>query len=309
MAGGANMTHERIIVAGASGLIGSALVESLRRDGVEVLELVRRETQSAFEREWHPERGELDAELLRGAKATVNLGGASIGRLPWTRAYRETLWNSRVQVTRTIAGALSELGSDAPHFVSASAVGYYGDQPGVVLTEAAPAGSTFLARLCVAWEAEARAAHPAAPVALIRTAPILHPDGVLKPLMRLTKLGVSGPLGRGTQIWPWISLADEVRAIRHVIDTRLSGPVNLTGPAPASATDIGRAIAAALHRPYLLPAPAWALRLGLGRDAADGLLLPDARVRPERLLETGFEFTHPTAEAAIASALGHASSR
>ena len=134
--------------------------------------------------------------------------------------------------------------------ISASAVGYYGSVPGQVLTEASPPGNTFLARLCVAWEAEAALAGPGARVATLRTAPIVHPEGVLKPLILLTRLGLGGPIGRGTQVWPWISLEDEVRGIRHVIDSQIAGPVNLTGPTPASANDLGFALAVRMNRPF-----------------------------------------------------------
>ena len=146
-------------------------------------------------------------------------------------------------------------------------------------------------------------AGPSARVALLRTAPVVHAEGVLKPLMLLTRLGLSGPLGLGTQVWPWISLDDEVRAIRHVIDGDLEGPVNLTGPTRATANDLGFALARRMNRPFLLRAPGWALRLALGPDAADALLLSDMPVVPERLEASGFSFTHPTVEDAVAAAV------
>lgn len=298
------MTVSRIVVSGSSGLIGSALVRSLQADGIEVARLVRHPPRSRAEIAWRPGERPLDPAVLEGAAAVVNLNGASIGRLPWTRGYRTMLLESRVQPTRTLATAIRELGSAAPAFISASAVGFYGDRPGERLTEASGPGETFLARLSAAWEQEARRAGDAAPVALLRTAPLLHPLGVLKPLMLLTRLGVSGPLGGGAQVWPWISLEDEVRAIRHVIDRELIGPVNLAGPEAASANEIGSALARRMRRPFLLPAPGWALRLGLGSDAADSLLLADAEVVPSVLGESGFAFTHPTVQQAIASALG-----
>lgn len=304
-----------VIVSGASGLVGSALVGSLRADGTRVTRLARRAPQAPDELQWQP--GErLDPELIAGATAVVNLNGASIGRLPWGKRYRQQLIDSRLTPTRTLATAISELGDAAPHFVSASAVGYYGDRPGEVLSESSTAGSTFLAALSAEWEAAALPASTAVRargggtraaagprVTLLRTAPILHRRGVLKPLILLTRLGISGPLGHGTQIWPWISLDDEVRAIRHVIDTGLTGPVNLTDPTPATASEIGRAIAAQLGRPYLMPAPAWALRLALGRDAADSLLLSDANVAPAALAASGFHFSHRTAAQAVRAAL------
>ena len=271
------MSQGNVVISGSSGLVGSALVRSLRADDVGVTRLVRHEPRAEDEVRWDPEQP-LDPAVLAGATAVVNLNGASIGRLPWTSAYRQQLVESRMLSTGTIAAAVSELGRAAPLFVSASAVGFYGDRPGERLTEAATPGTTFLAGLSEDWEAAALSAGQDVKVALLRTAPILHPQGVLKPLVLLTKLGVSGPLGGGRQIWPWISLTDEVRAIRHVIDQGLTGPVNLTGPEPASANDIGRAIASELRRPYLVPAPKWALRLALGRDAA-GLTAAERRER------------------------------
>jgi uncharacterized protein len=293
----------RIVISGASGLIGNALSSSLRRDGIDVTTLVRRPPQEPTERQWSPGERELDPDVFAGAEAVVALGGASVGRLPWTPRYRKELVESRLKSTRTITTALRALREDAPALVSASAVGYYGSAPGETLTEDSPAGQTFLAELCVQWEAEARRAEDHTRVALLRTAPVIHRQGVLKPLIQLTRFGVAGPLGKGTQIWPWMSLEDEVRAIRHVIDEKIAGPVNLTGPAPASANDIGRALAREMHRPFWIPAPAWALRLALSAAATDSLLLSDADVRPTVLEETGFRFTHPTAAEAVATAV------
>lgn len=292
----------RIVISGASGLIGSALAASLRADGIEATTLVRRPPQAEGEIEWAPGEASLDPDALAGAEAVVALGGASVGRLPWTRGYRRRLVESRLDATNTLTTALRALRTDAPAFLSASAVGYYGSAPGEVLTEHSGPGSTFLADLTVRWETAARGAEDHTRVALLRTAPVIHRRGVLRPMITLTKLGVAGPLGPGTQIWPWISLDDEVRGIRHVLEKKLAGPVNLTGPTRASANDIGRALAQRMHRPFWVPAPRWALRLALG-DAADSLLLPDADVRPEALQQSGFRFTHRTAAEAVAAAI------
>lgn len=294
---------QRIVISGASGLIGTALASSLRADGAEVTTLVRRPPRESSEVQWEPGERELDPDVLAGADAVVALGGASVGRLPWTRRYRRELVESRLTTTRTIATAVRALRDDAPALVSASAVGYYGSAPGETLTEDSLAGDTFLAQLCVRWEQEALRAGEHSRVALLRTAPIIHRKGVLKPLVQLTRFGVAGPIGPGTQIWPWISLDDEVRGIRHVIDAQLDGPVNFTGPTRASADDIGRALAQGMRRPFWLPVPAFALRLALSSAAADSLLLSDADVRPTVLEGSGFVFTHPTAQAAVDAAL------
>lgn len=297
------MNDSRVIISGASGLIGGALTRSLRADGIRVVHLVRRPSRSADEVEWLTGT-KLDPAVLAGAAAVVNLNGASIGRLPWGPRYRRTLLQSRVEPTAALADALLELASDAPDLLSASAVGYYGDQPGAHLDESGAPGDTFLAEVCVQWEREAMRAAATTRVALLRTAPVLHPEAVLKPMITLTRFGLGGPLGSGRQVWPWISLDDEVRAIRHVIDSDLHGPVNLAGPQRATAGGIGRALSSRMHRPYLVPAPAWALRLGLGRAAAESLLLADADVVPDSLARSGFEFRHPTAAGAIAAAIG-----
>lgn len=293
----------RVVITGASGLIGSALSKSLRRDAVEVTRLVRREPREPDEREWDPAQGLIPLDAIEGADALVNLSGASIGHLPWTRGYRSELLWSRLTPTRVLAGALVELGADAPRFVSASAVGFYGSAPECTLTESAPRGSGFLASLCGHWEAAARRAADTTAVALLRTAPVLHLDGVLRPLIQLTRLGLSGPLGRGNQVWPWISLEDAVRAIRHVIDHGIEGPVNLTGPTRATANDIGFSLAQRVNRPYIVRAPAWGLRAALGRQFADGVLLSDAHVEPRVLTDSGFGFDHTTVDQAIADVI------
>lgn len=293
----------RVVVAGSSGLVGSALVDSLRADGIEVTRLVRRPAEAPHEVEWLTEPRPLDPAVLDGAEAVVGLNGASIGRFPWTAHYQNTLLWSRVTPTRAIARALRELGTDAPAFVSASAVGYYGTAPGRRLTEDAPRGESFLADLCGEWEGAAQAAGEHTRVALLRTAPIVHERGVLKPLLLLTKLGLSGPIGRGTQAWPWISLDDEVRAIRHVIDARLAGPVNLAGPTRATANDLGFALAVRMNRPFLVRAPVWGMNLVLGRDATEALLTADMDVAPAVLEASGFSFVHRTVEGAVAAAV------
>jgi uncharacterized protein (TIGR01777 family) len=296
-------TSRRVVVAGASGLIGSALVDGLRADGIDVTSLVRRAPQKPGEVEWLTDSSPLDPAVLAGAHAVVGLNGASIGRFPWTPKYKNTLLWSRITPTRAIARAVRELGTDAPAFVSASAVGWYGSAPGVTLTEESPRGDSFLADLCGEWESAAAAAGDHARVTMLRTAPIVHRDGVLKPLLLLTKLGVSGPIGRGTQVWPWISLDDEVRAIRHIIDSDITGPVNLTGPTRATANDLGFALAQRMNRPFVLRAPVWGMKLVLGADATEALLTSDADVAPEVLEKSGFAFAHADVESAVAAAV------
>jgi uncharacterized protein len=289
----------RVVVAGASGLIGSALVDALRADGAEVTRLVRHEPTAPDEVRWLSDTAPLDPAVLAGADAVVCLNGASIGRFPWTPGYKSTLLWSRITPTRTLATALHALGDEAPLFVSGSAVGFYGAMPEGAVTESSPPGGGFLSDLCVEWENAARSAGQHVRVAHLRTAPVVHPDGVLKPLMLLTRLGLSGPIGRGTQVWPWISLDDEVAAIRHVIRHRLEGPVNLAAPGRATANDLGFALARRMNRPYALRAPVWGLKLALGADATESLLTTDALVVPAALEQSGFTFAHPTVEGAV----------
>lgn len=293
----------RVVVAGASGLIGRALVASLRADGVAVTTLVRRPPQRPDEVQWLADAQPLDPAVLAGADAVVGLNGASIGRFPWTSSYKSVLLWSRITPTRTLAAAVRSLGADAPAFVSASAVGYYGSAPGAVLTEQSRRGASFLADVCAEWEAAALSAGDEARVALLRTAPVVHEQGVLKPLLLLTRFGLAGPLGRGTQVWSWISLDDEVRAIRHVVDAGISGPVNLTGPTRATANDLGFALAMRMNRPFLVRAPEFAMKLALGPDATEALITCDAHVVPEVLTTTGFRFDHATVKEAVAAAV------
>jgi uncharacterized protein (TIGR01777 family) len=292
----------RVLIAGASGLIGTALTRSLRDDQHEVVHLVRRDAAGTGEVSWDPAAGRLDVSAFDGVDAVVNLSGASISKLPWTASYRRTLLSSRVQATRTLAEPLHRTSTPPPIFASGSASGYYGSRPGETLTEESSYGDGFLAGVCVRWEAEALKAPDAVRTVRLRTGVVLALGGILKPLMPLTKLGVAGPLGSGTQRWPWVSLDDEVRGIRHVLDTDIEGPVNLVGPAPSSANDLMFHLARRLERPYLLRAPKFALKAAL-QQAADDLLLIDQRIEPGVLERTGFTFTHRTVEEAVDAAL------
>ncbi|MDJ1372199.1 TIGR01777 family oxidoreductase [Gulosibacter molinativorax] len=298
------MAKGTIVVAGASGLIGSALRRSFLEDDYRVIQLVRRQPHGPDEVAWlRAEDGPLDPEVLRGALAVVGLNGASIGKFPWTKAYRRVLRSSRLEPTQQLADAIRALGADAPLFVSASAVGYYGTTvPGPVDEQSLP-GDGFLPELCVDWEAAARSSGKDARVALLRTSPVIHRDGVLKPLILLTKLGLGGPIAGGKQVWPIISLADEVGAIRHIIDHQLTGPFNLVAPVPASSNELGRWLAKGLRRPYFAPAPGFAVKLVIGREPAEALLTCDVTAVPQRLLDSGYVFRHPTVREAVAAAL------
>lgn len=293
----------RILVAGASGFIGTALRRELEADGHEVRALVRRPARDATEYEWQPAEGRIPIVAVEWADGVVNLSGAYLGRVPWTRAYRREIYFSRVTATRTIARAIAAADDPPRVWVSGSATGYYGHRPGELLTEDSPAGEGFLAGVVSRWEAATARADDVTRVVHIRTGVVLADGGSLSPLLLATRLGAGATIGTGQQLWPWISLEDEVAAIVHLLTrSELSGPVNLTGPEPAPSAEITRLYARAMRRPHLLRVPGWLLRLVVG-EPADEILLPDQRVVPTRLLADGFEFRHPTAQEAVAAAV------
>jgi uncharacterized protein len=291
-----------VVLAGASGLIGTALVASLRRDGHDVVVLVRRTAAHRSESRWAPERGEVDASALASADAVVCLSGAGVADKRWSPAYKRTLTTSRVDSVGTLATAMAD-GAGPGVLVCASAVGYYGDTGDVVVDESTPRGAGFLAELCERWEAAAAPAHEAGiRVAHLRTGIVLCADGgMLKRLKPIALLGVAGKLGSGRQYLPWISLADEIAAIRYVLDGDLAGPVNLTGPDPVTNAEFMAALGRAVHRPTVIPTPGFALRLVLGELASDALT--GQRAVPRRLIESGFEHRHADVGSALRWAL------
>ncbi len=293
----------KLVIAGASGFLGKALVADLRKDGHQVDTLVRRPAASGAEFEWHPERGELDPQLLAGADAVVCLSGAGVADKRWTDAYRQELVQSRLQPTTTIAETLAGLPPEQRPgtFVSASAIGYYGERGDQPLPEAATAGTGFLADLVRRWEAATEpAARAGVRVVMLRTGLVLSATGgLMKRLVPLFKLGAGGKLGSGRQYQSWITLADEIGAIRHALQTdQLEGPVNLVGPDPVPNAEFTAALAAALHRPAIIPAPAFGLRLALGQFADEGVLVSQ-RVLPEKLLASGYRFEHADLRSAL----------
>ncbi|MBV7694787.1 TIGR01777 family oxidoreductase [Streptomyces sp. TRM70350] len=296
---------ERIAVAGASGLIGSALVRSLTAEGHEVVRLVRREPRAADEVRWDPEGGFVDAAALAGCDAVVNLAGAGVGDRRWTEAYKARIRDSRVRGTATLAGAVAGLPAERrPRvFVSGSAIGYYGDTGERAVDEEAPPGAGFLPELCVEWESAAAPARDAGVrTVFARTGLVVsRKGGAWGRLFPLFLAGLGGRLGDGRQYWSFISLHDEVAALRHLIDREdLSGPFNLTAPQPLTNREITAAMGRVLHRPTLCAVPAPVLRAVLGEMAGD--VLGSQRVVPRRLLESGFGFAFPGIEEAIRAA-------
>ena len=289
----------RVLVSGASGLIGTELCAQLGAAGHTVVRLVRRDPRGADEFRWNPAALSMDESALDHVDAVINLSGASIARLPWTKAYRREILDSRVQATRTLTDAMGRQATPPAVLLNASAVGIYGDRPDEVLTESSPAGTDFLAKVTSAWEAEAARAPEATRVVTLRTGLVIARGGALKPLLPIVKLGLGGPLGHGTQHWPWISLHDEAASFVHLLTSTLTGPVNLVGPTPATANDVIRAVSAELHRPFLVPVPEFVLTLAL-QDAARALLLADQQIVPDLLQKDGFVFAHKTAAEAVA---------
>ncbi|MEU5684500.1 TIGR01777 family oxidoreductase [Streptomyces venezuelae] len=297
-------TQSRVAVAGASGLIGTALTRSLAADGHEVVRLVRRAPRGGDEVRWDPKEGYVDTAGLAGCTAVVNLAGAGIGDHRWTDAYKRELRDSRVLGTRALAAAVASLDEPPRVFVNSSAIGYYGDTGLRAVDESAPAGHGFLPELCVEWEDSVAAARDAGiRTVLARNGLVIGREGgAWGRMFPLFKAGLGGRLGNGRQYWSYIALHDEVAALRHLIATEtLSGPFNLTAPDPLTNREITAAMGRVLRRPALLPAPAPALRLVLGEMAGD--VLGSQRVLPTRLLDSGFSFAYPGIDEAIRAAL------
>lgn len=291
----------KVVVAGSSGLIGTALVDALRADGHEVVRLVRRAPSGADELRWDPGQP-LDPAGLAGVQAAVNLAGAGVAERRWTESYKRTLVDSRVQTTHTLATALAAVQPRPAVLLNGSAIGYYGEGGDNELDENSPPGDDFLAELCQRWEA---ATEPAAAagirVVCLRTGLVVsRHGGAWGRMFPIFRYGLGGRLGSGKQWWSPISLTDEIRAIQFLLSADVSGPVNLTGPEPMTNAGVTRVMAEVLNRPTLFPAPKFGLRLVLGEFATEPLR--SQRVLPRKLIEAGFTFTHPTVEAAVRAA-------
>ncbi len=290
----------KVVITGSSGLIGTPLVAALERRGDEVVRMRRGPGPGT----WDPAAGRLDPSPLEGADAVINLAGETIGGR-WTDSKRQRIRRSRLDGTRLLVDALKTMVSPPGTFISASAMGFYGDRGDEQLTESSQAGDGFLAELSIDWEqVGSEAASAGVRVVLARTSLVLTKDGgSLKPLLLPFKLGLGGRIGSGDQYWSWITLEDEVRALLHLLDDPdIRGPVNLAADAAPNRL-FTKVLAAALRRPALLPLPAWVVRLLLGREFADEALLSSTRVVPKVLRESGFEFNHPTLEQAFEAIL------
>ena len=280
---------QRIAITGASGLIGTALVGHLRSEGHTVQRLVRRAPIAPDEVQWNPQAGTVDLDALRGVDAIIHLAGAGVGDKRWTKKYKAEILNSRLLGTTAIASAVNELKPSI--FISSSAIGWYGETGNRAVSETDRAGDDFLATVCREWEAAADIAEGVRTVK-IRTGLVLDPTGgALGRMLPLFRFGLGGKLGSGNQWWSWITLHDHIRAICHLLESNLSGAVNLTSPNPVTNQEFTAALARALHRPALFPAPAFALKLALGGFSTE--ILGSKKVLPTALVDDGFEFDYP----------------
>ena len=288
---------QRIAVTGASGLIGSALVGYLKSEGHTVQRLVRRATVAPDEIRWDPKTGYVDIDALRGVDAVIHLAGVGVGDKRWTKRYKSEILNSRLLGTTAIANAVAEVKPQV--FISASAIGWYGDSGNRAVVESDSVGNDFLAAVCREWEGAADLAGEVRTVKL-RTGLVLDPTGgALGRMLPLFRFGLGGKLGSGKQWWSWITLHDVVRAIVYCLEKKISGPVNLTSPNPVTNQEFTAALARAMKRPALFPAPAIALRIALGGFSSE--VLGSKKVMPNALTEAGFKWDYPHISTALAA--------
>ena len=285
-------TPQRIAITGSSGLIGSALVGHLKSEGHTVQRLVRRAPVAPDEVQWDPKSGYVDLEALRGIDAIIHLAGVGVGDKRWNKKYKAEILNSRLMGTTTIANAVTELAPQV--FISASAIGWYGESGNRAVIESDKCGDDFLAAVCREWEGAADLAQNTRTIKL-RTGLVLDPTGgALGKMLPLFRFGLGGKLGNGKQWWSWITLHDLIRAITFMLEGgegAISGPVNLTVPNPVTNQEFTSALARAMHRPALFPAPAIALKVALGGFSSE--VLGSKRVIPSVLAAAGFEWDYP----------------
>ncbi len=302
-----NHPAQVIVVAGASGLVGTALVEALTRDGHAVRRLVRRAVRDSDEEiEWDPASGNIDAQELNGVDVVINLSGENIAGGRWTEAFKQKLRASRIDSTSLLARTVADLPHPPRVLCSASAIGFYGVRGDEPLDDSSPRGTGFLADLCEQWEA----ANQPASQRDIRTVQcrigvvLSTKGGALGKMLGPFRAGIGGVLGSGKQYISWVALADLVDAIRFVIDDdAIQGAVNMTAPNPVTNREFTQALGKAVGRPTVIPMPAFALRTMVGREMADEMLLGGAKIYPRKLEQAGFAFAHPTIDSAIAKAL------
>ena len=289
------MPPQRIAITGASGLIGSALVGYLKSQGHTVQRLVRRAALSSEEITWDPIAGTVDLDALAGVDAVIHLAGAGVSDKRWTKKYKSEILNSRLLGTTTIAKAVATVKPQV--FISASAIGWYGESGNRAVVESDRVGDDFLATVCREWESAADLAGEVRTVKL-RTGLVLDPTGgALGKMLPLFRFGLGGKLSNGKQWWSWITLHDQIRAIAFLLESKVSGPVNLTSPNPVTNSEFTAGLARAMHRPALFPVPAIALKIALGGFSAE--VLGSKKVMPQVLTDAGFTFDYPHISSAL----------
>ena len=280
---------QRIAITGASGLIGTALVGHFKSEGHTVQRFVRRPVVAPDEIQWDPKTGYVDIEALRGVDAIIHLAGVGVGDKRWSKKYKSEILNSRLLGTTAIAHAVNEVKPQV--FISASAIGWYGESGNRAVVESDRVGDDFLAAVCREWEAAADLVTDVRTVK-IRTGLVLDPTGgALGKMLPLFRFGLGGKLGNGKQWWSWITLHDVIRAITFLLESKVSGPVNLTSPNPVTNQEFTSALARAMHRPALFPAPAIALKVALGGFSSE--VLGSKKVVPQALTDAGFTWDYP----------------
>jgi uncharacterized protein (TIGR01777 family) len=294
----------KIVISGASGLIGTQLVEQLQQHGHDVVRLVRRAANTG-EIMWDPKAGVLSASALEGADAVIHLSGAGIGDKRWTSSYKREILESRTITTSLIANTIANMSRKPSVFLCGSAIGIYGPRGDEQLTEVSTNGTSFLADVCEQWEAAAKPASDAGVrTVLLRTGIVLTTNGgALKKQLPLFQLGLGGKFGNGKQWQSWISIDDEVGAIEHLLTANVSGAVNLTAPNPVTNAEFTSTLARVVKRPAFLPIPPFAPKAILGGELADALLFTGQRVIPAALNASGYQFVHPTLEVALRALL------
>jgi len=295
----------RILITGASGLIGTALRKSLEQKGRELLLAGRHNPEKPNQIKWTVEEGFAEPERLEGVDAVIHLAGESISALRWTEEKKRAIRDSRVLGTRSIVDAMSRMNQKPKIFIAGSATGIYGDRDGEEMNESSVPGDTFLSEVCKAWEAESlRAEGLGIRTVLLRTGIVLSKDGgALAAMLTPFKLGVGGVVGSGRQYMSWVSLDDEIGAINFVLENEnIRGPVNVVSPNPATNQEFTKTLGEVVHRPTFLPLPAFAVDLIFG-EMGDELLLNSTRVIPEKLLDAGYQFNDINLKKALGKAL------
>ena len=288
----------RVLISGASGLVGTEVYRQLKDAGHVPIKLVRRKAKASDEISWSPARLELDPEVMESIDAVVNLAGATTGRIPWTKNYKKQIVDSRINSTKTLVAAINSAKNPPKVLISGSASGFYGEGGSAWLSETSPKGEGFLSDLANNWEIEASKARTR--VVLVRTTLVMSRRlGALGKLLPIIRLGIGGALGSGKQFWAWINLVDEAAAIIHLINTSYAeGPYNLTAPEPATCEQMIRALGKKLGRPTWLRVPAFAMRILIG-EAAQELLLVSQKMTATKLLTSGFRFKYPDLDSSV----------